>query len=87
VIRSGWIEDAFKALGTGAKPRAAVPLLASGPTEGSSAHQGLPGIGPAIRMGLVSVVHFQIVTEPGGKVLDGSKIAPLQEPACQHAEP
>ena len=87
MIRSGWIENAFKALGAGAKPRTAVLLLASGMTEGSGAHQGLPRIRPAIRMGMVRVVHLQVVVQPGGKVLDGTEIAPLQEAACQHAEP
>ena len=68
MIRSGWIENAFKALGAGAKPRTTVLLLASGMTEGSGAHQGLPRIRPAIRMGVMGIIDVKIIEQTGGKV-------------------
>ncbi len=83
----GGIEDTFKTLGPGAEPRPTLPLLAPGVTEGGGPHQRLPGIGPAIRMSMVGIIHLQVVTQTGCKVLDRTKVAPFEKTARQNPEP
>src|SRR5271166_3195690 len=56
LIRPRRVEVAFKLLGPWTKPRAPLPLLTACLTEWSTSHQGCPGIGPTVRMGMTTVI-------------------------------
>src|SRR5215217_4049481 len=86
-IRSEWIESTFKSLWPRAKPRPTLTLLATSLTERCRPDQRLSRIGPAIRMGVVGVVDFQLVTQTGFKILDRIEITPFKKTTGQDAKP
>src|ERR1039457_1693650 len=87
LIRSGRVEEAFKLLGPWTKPRAPVPLLTACLTKWSTTHQGCPGIGPTVRMGMPTVIVFDKRTEPSPEIRHRAKTAALQEPPFEDAKP
>jgi hypothetical protein len=87
LVRLRGIKDAFKALRPEAEPRTLLQLLVPGLTKGHSTHQQLPGIRPAIRMGMVGVIHLQVIAQLGFKVLDRTKVAPFSQTAHEDPEP
>lgn len=62
-------------------------LLTTRLAERRGSYQGLPRIRPAIWMGLMGVVDFQIRLQTGGKILRGTEIAALEKPPAQDAKP
>jgi hypothetical protein len=38
-------------------------------------------------MGMVGVIHLQVGAQLGFKVLDPTKVAPFEKPACEDSEP
>jgi hypothetical protein len=86
-IGARWIKAAIKALWAGSKPRPAEALLAACLAEGSGANQRLPGVGPAIGMGAVSIMVVEVGDQARDEFLGRGEIAAFQEAACQGAEP
>src|SRR5665213_951954 len=83
-IGAGRVEAALEWLWTGAKPGPSEALLASGLAEGRCPDQGLSGVGPAIRMGVVVV---QVGLQPGDEVRGRSEVASFEPATRQSAEP
>ncbi len=62
-------------------------LLTACLAEGSGADQWLSSVGPAVRVGAVSVVVVEVRGQARDEVLGGCEVAAFQEATCQSAEP
>ena len=64
LIRPGRVDVAFKLLRPWTKPRAPLSLLTACLTEWGITHQGCPGIGPTIGMGMTTVIVINKCNQP-----------------------
>jgi hypothetical protein len=86
-VGSGWVEELVETLRAGAKPCSTQSLLTACLAERRSADQGLPGVGPAVGMGAMSVVVVQIRGQARDEFVGRCEIAAFEEAPCQGAEP
>ena len=87
VVGTERVEESFEALWTGAKPGSAETLLAACLAERSGANQRLPGVGPAVGMGAMSIVVLQVHRQASDEFLGRCEIAAFEEATSQGAEP
>src|SRR5262245_30607176 len=87
LVRAGWVEELIETLRTGAEPGSAAALLSACLAEGRGENQGLPGLGPAVRMCAMVVVVVQVRGQACDEFLGRGEVTALQEAACQGAEP
>ena len=62
-------------------------LLTTCLAERCGSHQGLPRIGPTIRMGMMGVVDFKIVSQTRFKIVGRIEIPALEKATGQDAKP
>src|SRR4029079_7838622 len=86
-VGSWWVEKPLERFWLRAEPCAALCLLTASLAEGRRSHQGFPGIGPAIGMGVVVVVVLQELVQSLFKVGCRTEIATFEKATLQHTKP
>ena len=81
------IEETIEALRSCCEPRSAEALLPACLAERGRTNQRLAGVGPAVRMGSVSVVIVQIGRQSRDEVGGRVEVAAFEEATSQSAEP
>src|SRR3954469_22519293 len=87
LVRARRVQGPLPRHRTGTTPGPSLPLLAARLAKWRGPHQRLARVGPPIRVGMLGVLLVQKAAQPLLELRRRGKVAPLEEPPRQHAEP